>query len=214
MKKSVYSLVLSDELVKQLDRAAYTRGQSRSGLINEILAEYLSYTTPEMHMQQVLDCARRLLDGGSEMQLVAPPSGGGMMLRSALHYKYNPTVRYTVELFRSKAGPAGRLRAQLRTRSAVLLADAEGFFTLWDGLERRLRGGVEATIEPGRYTRIFRPEGKGQSAQSLGECIAGYVTLFDHSLRLYFESLDEPERAAGEVGRSYAAWLKAGKPLL
>lgn len=214
MDKSVYSLVLIDELVERLDRAAYARGQSRSGLINEILAEYLSYTTPEMHMQQVLDSARRLLGTGGEMQLVAPPSGGGMVLRSALRYRYNPTVRYSIELFRAQSGAAGRLRAQLRTRSEVLLGDAERFFTLWNGLESRLRSGVQADIEPGRYTRLLQPEEQGLSAQSLGECIADYVILFDDALRLYFENLDDEKKAAAEVGRRYAGYLKAGRPLL
>ena len=96
MSKSVYSLVLVDELVRRLDRAAYARGLSRSGMINEILADYLSVVTPEMQMQQALDTVQNLLGGGEELQLVTPPSGGGMVLRSALRYKYNPTVRYAI----------------------------------------------------------------------------------------------------------------------
>lgn len=214
MNKSVYSLVLIDELVERLDRDAYARGLSRSALINEILAQYLSVTTPEMRMQQVLDTARHLLDDGGDLRLVAPPSGSGMVLRSALRYKYNPTVRYAIELSRAPSGTAGRLRAQLRTRSEVLLNDAERFFVLWDAIERRLRDRVESSIEPGRYTRLFLPSGQGMSPEALGECIADYVLLFDDSLRLYFDHLDDSQKAAAEIGRRYAAWLKTGKTIL
>lgn len=214
MNKSVYSLVLIDELVERLDRDAYARGLSRSGLINQILAQYLSVTTPEMQMQQVLDTARHLLDDGGCLQLVAPPSGNGMVLRSALRYKYNPTVRYAIELSRARDGTAGRLRAQLRTRSEVLLNDAESFFVLWDTIERRLRGKVDSQIEPGRYTRMFLPAGQEVSPAALGQCIADYVLLFDDCLRLYFEHLDDSQNTAAEISRRYAAWLEAGKTIL
>ena len=52
------------------------------------------------------------------------------------------------------------------------------------------------------------------NAQAFGECIADYVLLFDSALRLYFESLDDEQSAAAEIGRRYAAWLQAGKPIL
>ena len=54
MKKSVYSLVLSDEVVKEADKLAYKLNKNRSGIINEILAEYLSLTTPEVRIKQIL----------------------------------------------------------------------------------------------------------------------------------------------------------------
>ena len=36
MKKAVYSLVLSEDVVDAVDRMAYARGTSRSNLINQI----------------------------------------------------------------------------------------------------------------------------------------------------------------------------------
>ena len=41
MKKSVYSLVLSDNVVRAIDDLAYKMGTNRSNLINSILAEKL-----------------------------------------------------------------------------------------------------------------------------------------------------------------------------
>ena len=40
MKKSLYSLMLSDEVVREIDVAAHRLGTNRSALINRILAEY------------------------------------------------------------------------------------------------------------------------------------------------------------------------------
>lgn len=39
MGKSVYSLVLGDEVIAAADRVAYQKNMSRSALINQILAE-------------------------------------------------------------------------------------------------------------------------------------------------------------------------------
>ena len=50
MKKEVYSLVLSENVVAAVDRMAKERGANRSDLINQILAEYVSYVTPAMRM--------------------------------------------------------------------------------------------------------------------------------------------------------------------
>ena len=47
MKKSLYSIILSDEVVNEIDRLAYKANTNRSNMINQILAEYVSYTTPE-----------------------------------------------------------------------------------------------------------------------------------------------------------------------
>ena len=41
MKRSVYSLVLMDDVIKAVDEQAYRLGTSRSNLINQILAERL-----------------------------------------------------------------------------------------------------------------------------------------------------------------------------
>ena len=55
MKKSVYSLVLMDDVVNAIDDMAYQMNTSRSNLINQILAEHVSYITPEMRMKDIFD---------------------------------------------------------------------------------------------------------------------------------------------------------------
>jgi len=53
MKKSVYSIVLMNDVVAAVDELASRQGTSRSNLINQILAQHVCCTTPEMHMQSV-----------------------------------------------------------------------------------------------------------------------------------------------------------------
>lgn len=47
VNKSVYSLVLADDVVEAIDRLAYSMNTSRSNLINQILAERVQLLTPE-----------------------------------------------------------------------------------------------------------------------------------------------------------------------
>ena len=41
MKKTLYSLMLSDEVVREADRLAHQKGTNRSNLINQILVNML-----------------------------------------------------------------------------------------------------------------------------------------------------------------------------
>ena len=113
MKKSVYSLVLSDDVIAAVDRAAYQNGLSRSAMINRILAQAVSYTTPEQRMSEILSQVERLLNG-EVFQSLSQPSDSMMSLRSALAYKYNPNVRYSVERY-----PDDPARASCGCLSAV-----------------------------------------------------------------------------------------------
>ena len=90
MKKSVYSLVLMDDVIKAVDRQAYLLGTSRSNLINQILAEHLSCVTPEMRMREIFESLSHLAGGGFRIQ--QQRSASLMTLKTALDYKYRPTI--------------------------------------------------------------------------------------------------------------------------
>ena len=53
VNKSVYSLVLADDVVEAIDRLAYSMNTSRSNLINQILAERVQLLTPEKRMREL-----------------------------------------------------------------------------------------------------------------------------------------------------------------
>ena len=53
MKKTLYSLMLSEEVVREVDALAHRLGTNRSNLINQILADYVSVTTPERRINDI-----------------------------------------------------------------------------------------------------------------------------------------------------------------
>ena len=101
MQKSVYSIVLSDDVVAQIDRLAYRHNTNRSNMINQILAEYVSYVTPEKRMQDTFRRMESILQAADTFQVLMQPTDSTLTLRSAIAYKYNPSVRYAVELYRT-----------------------------------------------------------------------------------------------------------------
>ena len=68
MKKSLYPLMLSDRVVQAIDALAAQSGTNRSNMVNQILADYVSYTTPEKRMEQVFDEMEHLLTGRDSFQ--------------------------------------------------------------------------------------------------------------------------------------------------
>ena len=206
MKKSVYSLVLMDDVVAQVDRLAYTMHTNRSNMINQILAEYCSMLTPEKRMQATLHQLEQLL-GQIGFQSLSQPTGTMLMMRSALNYKYNPSVRYRVELFRTVEPEFGQLQVQLRTQNQELIYYVNEFMILWAKLEQKYLNHPRARVENGRFLRNLRYNPNFEkSEEAIGVAISVYVNHFDRALKYYFEYLDRPsvaERLAEEVMEDY-----------
>ncbi len=120
MNKSIYSLVLSDDVVDAVDALARTEGMSRSAMINRILAERVAYTTPEMRLRDILQSLARSMNG--EFMLAEPPTGSTLSARTSLKYRYKPTVKYSVEIYSENGKRAGELRVSFRTQNAQLIA--------------------------------------------------------------------------------------------
>lgn len=195
MKKSVYSLVLMDDVVEQVDRLAYSMHTNRSNMINQILAEYCSMLTPEKRMRSTLMQLEQLLGQGG-FQPLAQPTGTMLVVRSALNYKYNPSVRYRVELFRSVEPEFGQLQVQLRTQNQELIYYVNDFMVVWAKLEQQYLQKPRVSVENGRFLRNLRynPAFDRQS-DLVGDAINNYVNHFDRALKYYFEYLDRPATA-------------------
>ena len=200
MKKNIYSLVLSENVIAAVDRLAYERHTNRSNLINQILAEYVSYETPEMRMQNVFDRMQALL--GSAFQPLENASPTMLTLRSALSYKYNPTVRYQVELYRMPQVAIGELKVSMRTQSATLSLLVMQFFKLWIKIEKEYHPDSVATITDGRLIKRFVTE--TLDSEIVADGISAYVDAFDHALKTFFSYLDQPEIAEANVEKTYA----------
>ena len=208
MKKSVYSLVLMDDVVAQVDRLAYGMHTSRSNMINQILAEYCSMMTPEKRMQSTLTQLEQLL-GQVGFQALAQPTGTMLMVRSALNYKYNPSVRYRVELFRAIEPEFGQLQGQLRTQNQEVIYYVNKFMLIWAGLEQRYLTKPRSKVENGRFLLNLRYNPNfDKKENAIGEAISNYVNYFDRALKAYFEYLTRPsvaERLVEEVMEEYLA---------
>ncbi len=204
MAKSVYSIVLDDAVVAALDQWASRQGCSRSAAINRLLAHQLGMDTPQQQMRQILAAIQQ----ETALQLLSA-SDAQMQLRSALRYKYNPTVRYQIELG-DMPGRLGVLRVSLRTQNAVLLNGLNDFYHLWAALERRYLPHPETLryqAEGGRFSRVLRCAPPGCDANRLGQLLAGYVDLFDQCLNTFFALWDDPDTAAAAAGRTYCDGL-------
>lgn len=199
MAKRVYSLVLSDEVVAAADRLAGRLGTNRSGLINHILAEYFSCGTHESAVRDIFSAVEELL-GAREVFRVSG-ADSRLCLRSALDYKYNPTVHYTVEL---TAG-GGEFRAYLRTQNTLLLLYMNAFFRLWTSLD----GAGSRCGEDGSFSRRFARITAKDDPQKTAERISEYVGAFDSAMKAYFASLDDAATAEAEVRRIHGS-LKTG----
>lgn len=217
MKKNVYSLILSEGVVDAVDALACQRGTNRSALINEILAEYVSYVTPEMRMKRVLARMESLLR--EQPFRLTPPSETMLTAHSSLVYKYNPTVRYTLTL--AKDGKSiGELKVSLRTQNAALTAVMERFYYAFIAVERQLLGDGDYKVENGKFSRVLRlRENDGYlsgmiSSEGIGELVADYVAMLDRAMKAYFSYAADENEAYRAVEKVYSRYVRGARELI
>lgn len=214
MTKSVYSLVLSDGVVREIDRLAYEANASRSALINQILADHVRYITPEKRMREVFAGIEHMVDS-RVFEPMLQPSDSMYSLRSALCYKYNPSVRYSVELYPSATPVLGELRVSVRSQNSTLTLAMLQFFKLWMRVESGYIGAVECAYADGRYMRKLRiSEQTHTDNAAIGEGIAAYIALLDRALKAFFAQISEPANAITQVERLYAGYIRSGGMIL
>lgn len=201
MNKSIYSLVLSDEVVEAVDALARAANVSRSAMINRILAERVAYITPEMRLQEILDSLERSMNGA--FMLSAKPAGGVLSARTSLKYRYKPTVKYSVEMYSQNGKRAGEMKVTFRTQNAQLIDDLTGFFRCWTRLEQKFAanrlGKIVYRISDGKFTRMLNMPDERVSDDEVGAAVADYMAAFDGTMKEYFARLpdiEEGERAA------------------
>lgn len=190
MKKTLYSLMLNDEVVREVDAMAHSLGTNRSNLINQILAEYVNYETPERRINNVLSAVEQLMAPSRELVPFFAPNTLSLSLKSSLQYKYRPTVKYEVELFKSGGESIGELSVMFRTQSAALISSITDFFRLWKSIEdAHLRSATGAHIDyalyDGKFVRSIALPDKDCTAEQLAGALSEYIKLFDKLLKGY-----------------------------
>ncbi len=209
MKKSVYSLVLMDDVIKAVDEQAYRLGTSRSNLINQILAEHISCVTPEMRMREIFAQMTELMNSSFRIQEQRSPSL--MTVKTALEYKYRPTINYKVELERSPQQYLGTLRVSIRTQSAALIDMFHSFFAYRAKLENSYLSRLGITsysceIGDGSFSRRLINTG-ALTGEQAGEAIGEYIKDLDHAVKTYFAAPETFGESAPILEKDYRALL-------
>lgn len=190
LKKTLYSLMLNDEVVHEVDLLAHRLGTNRSALINQILAEYVNYTTPERRINDVLSAIEQLMQPNSDLVPFFAPNSYSMSLKSSLEYKYRPTVKYEVQLFQGEEENIGELSVVFRTQSASLISVMTEFFRLWKSIEDAhltpLTGHRQHyALYEGRFTRSIAAPDRDCTTDQLASALSEYIKLFDKLMKAY-----------------------------
>lgn len=218
MKKSMYSLMLMDDIVREVDSLAYRNGTNRSNFINQILAEYLSVKTPEMHIKEIFDFMEQQIAEIQDFKLSALPSDYMLSIKSPLDYKYRPTIKYSLEFYRGDALHMGQLRVVFRTQYRHLLDRLTEFFQLWIALEGHYihqyfpKDSIQYHWEDGKFSRsMMLPRETDVTSDALGNGAVQYIKAFDDCLKLY---LYNPEISHRALEQRYLEYLNSGMPIL
>lgn len=215
MSKTLYSLLLDEEVVRAVDQLAHRSGLSRSALVNRILAERLELNTPEAKIAEVFRAMEALISPDPELVPRFVPNAQSISLKSALDYKYRPTVKYEVQLYRTGEETIGELNVLFRTQSAELLGLMSGFFRLWAELEGaylapRLGFRLPCALYDGKFVRgIARPK-RDCTSDELAAAISDYVRLFDKIMK----GIVAGRMTAGDAEQQYAAYVNAAELLI
>lgn len=188
--KTLYSLMLNDDVVREIDMLAHKSGTSRSNLINRILAEYVDYTTPEHRINEVLSAIEQLMMPSREIVPFFAPNSQSMSLKSSLEYKYRPTVKYEVELYCEGGDRIGRLSVLFRTQSQTLISAMTSFFRLWKQIEDAhlapiLRDQIDYALYDGKFIRSISVPDRDCTANELAQAISEYINLLDKQMKDY-----------------------------
>lgn len=211
MKKTLYSLMLNEEVVREIDRMAHRMGTNRSALINQILADYTSVVTPERRIENIFHEIEQLVAPARDLVPFFAPHTTSMSLKSSLEYKYRPTVKYEVDLSNGDAQTMGTLNIVFRTQSAALISAMTSFFRLWVQIEDKclaplLGSSISCALYDGRFVRpLAMPRGKALTADDVAGAISAYVQLFDRLLKGYLDG----SLSASDVEMAYRGDLRS-----
>lgn len=192
MKKTLYSLMLSEDVMREVDAMAHRMGTNRSNLVNMILAEKVKVRTPEQQLNDIFSGIEQLLASSRELIPLFAPNTQRVTVRSSLEYKYHPTVRYEVELVNGfvPGEPIGTLTANFRTQSQALIELLGRFFRCLTRIEGAcLPIDVAYSLDNGKFTRTLAYPTKRNDVESMldaeeiSKAITDYVSLVDRMMK-------------------------------
>lgn len=203
MSKSLYSLILNDEVVNMVDKMARINGYSRSLMVEKILADAVRYETPEIRANNVFEEIERIISSTETLRYLSKTSQYMASIKSALDYRYNPQIRYNVELFRD-SDYLGQLKVNLRTQNPILVNLISDFYTFYAYLEKTYYNNEAKHFYDGvKFTRIFNFPKINMTSKELAEHLTVYVKDFDDLLNIYFNNLTEEKLVLYKVEKRF-----------
>lgn len=224
MERSVYSIVLMDDVVKAIDQMAYDQNTSRSNLINQLLAQEVMLVTPEVRMRDIFDKMINTMEDDRKFQVSLQPSDYCISIRSVLEYKYNPTIRYFIELYRTVDAAIGELKITSRSQSKELQQYLYEFFKFFSKMEQLYM----ARYFPERPVPHYTNEGQGRFKRELviveedrtlttdimAAAMGDYVQMLDALLGVYLTHLKERDVGARKMEEIYTKFLNSNPVLI
>lgn len=216
MKKSVYSLVLMDDVVDAIDKLAYSFGMSRSQLINEILAEKVAMRTPGQRLQQLFEEISTYLTPHEQFQIQNQAAEHMYSIKSVLRYKYNPTIRYSFYINQQQGQLVGQLRIVSRTQSSVLSGYLKTFFNFWAALESGKHSVSWSQEEGMKWLRTLKLEefSTPQNYPYLASYLSDYIQVLDQGLGIFFTQIEKGIEMPEEIVSHYESYCKSHKVLI
>jgi len=202
MPNKMYSLMLMEEIVKQIDKIAYERRTNRSQLINEILAEKIGFKTEGTLINDFKNNLLDLMDQNHSWQRTSHNTDQSIQTRTFLPYKYNPSIVYRIdfEIIDNKRMTAIRLFS--RSSADLFIKNLNYFF------KRINKAEIEYLKEMGVYKYINSSDSRNElyfvrylptdwtnedNHKKDAEKIFNYLNIIDNSLKNYFEELFEED---------------------
>ena len=213
--KSIYRLMLDDDLVSAIDRFASNRGLTRSAMIEKMLSDRISYLSPLSKVSEIYEEIDRMISAAGGFTAYNSDVQSGFTVKSAIA-RYRPSVRYQVRIYdRLTDGDFGRLKAVLRTDDSAVLENAEEFIRAFCRLERiyvspsipeEINCGFD--IRSGVFARGLRLAGGiDHTAADISRAITGYVSMLDTMMKRWF---GREYRSMSDMESDYLSYLSAG----
>ena len=198
-----------DDIVASIDEMAYSLQTSRSNLINQILAEKVAFVTPKQHLETIFSHLSDCLRPYQHFQIQNQTADHMYSIKSALRYKYNPTIRYSLYLNQQGSEIKGELRVVSRTQSEVLHCYLEHFFKIWAEIERAVTPMCWKREEGTKWLRELdlRKFQSETTYEVLAQALSQYIGVLDNGLKLYFGQIDDQENQVLTLVNHYEGYI-------
>ncbi|OPL08223.1 MAG: hypothetical protein AVO33_01585 [delta proteobacterium ML8_F1] len=201
MSQGIVSVVISEELLLKIDSLARKKRQSRSKTINEILGEYFELMTPEAKIDRVMDEIALVLGGNHFLQTLSKTKGSSIQCRGDIQYKYNPKIRYMLQLDGKSEHKLATLHVVPRTRQEEFTRHLAIFFSLLQAVEaarppdpelRALKAGA-FVFDGKKFTRDFYTPWQEDhlTVEKIADFLGSYMLMIHEAMNRYFNSIQE-----------------------